>query len=97
MYVSIFQATSLNEIISRNSAFQQYVSTNNSNATNNNNITNKIVDSEQINTHDSRFSNPKNREWCVSHHPRLSNNLLNMGLPPPPRQFSNKVGKQQQQ
>ncbi len=81
-------ANNFSDIITRNSAFQQYVAASSAGK----NLHEADVESreeQQLKQHDAaRFTDAKNREWCVSHHPRLSSTLLNMGVPSR-QQFNN--------
>lgn len=36
---------------------------------------------QQDQQQESRFTDSKNKDWCISHHPRLSNTLLNVQIP----------------
>ncbi len=79
-------ANNYNDRITRNSEFQKYITAPSiSNA--------KCVvepnTQKQLQQHDAtRFTDDKNREWCVSHHPRLSSTLLKINLPSS-QQFNN--------
>jgi len=84
-------ANNFSEIITRNSAFQQYVAASSAGkSVNEANAEGRDEQQlQQLQQHDAaRFTDAKNREWCVSHHPRLSSTLLNMGVPSR-QQFNN--------